>query len=362
MERNGLLFDLGGNAGGTKADDQVPPKGSDDRRKCSSTRWSIPLNSPEETPMPPRMIDGEALWASEKLHRCNTTIPATIAVYYPWFYPLADAYGSFEITSLRVIHGKIAANLEFLTLDHTKAILDEFQREGLLFVWEHQGKRFAHWTNSDRPGRLPKPSERHRYRRLAPEVPATELARYMSGPNPPTAPTASTAPSVAESSPAAESAPTSQPSRPSSTLVASDTFETFWKIYPNKQGKPAARRAWAKIPGADQHLAEILAGVERWKTCAQWSDPQYIPYPAKFLNQQRYNDQPPAGTGGISKHEQQQRRTLEAARRTVARSTMLVATFVEEVYLPKYVEKKAAATRSSTKMFGRTTLSHAWGS
>jgi len=49
-----------------------------------------------------------------------------------------------------------------------------------LFVWEHQGKRYAHWTGSDVPGRLPPPSWRMRLERFAPPVPKQQLAEYMA--------------------------------------------------------------------------------------------------------------------------------------------------------------------------------------
>jgi len=274
----------------------IAGKNHEPEEEISGVPWIVPLDPPMEASMPPRIIDGDAMWASEKIYRCNTVIPATVGVFYPWFYPLADAYGSFEITSIRVIHGKVAANLEFLTIAHTKTILEEFERNGLLFVWEQDGKRFAHWTNSDRPGRLPKPSERKHYRRLAPDVPADALAQYR--------PRATPAPSV----PPTLSLPLAEPSG----------FEIFWESYPRKIGKPAARKAWGKIPSAEQHFAEILAGLERWKVSQQWQDATYVPYPATFLNQRRFDDQPDNG-GGVTRHEQQQRRTLQAAQRSVAR-------------------------------------------
>jgi len=59
-------------------------------------------------------------------------------------------------------------------------VFAEFQDKGLLFVWEHEGKRYAHWTGSDVPGRLPPPSWRMRLERFAPPVPKQRLAEYMA--------------------------------------------------------------------------------------------------------------------------------------------------------------------------------------
>jgi hypothetical protein len=49
-----------------------------------------------------------------------------------------------------------------------------------LFAWEHEGKRYGHWTGSDVPGRLPPPSWRMRLERLAPPVPKQQFAEYVS--------------------------------------------------------------------------------------------------------------------------------------------------------------------------------------
>src|SRR5207245_6909486 len=42
------------------------------------------------------------------------------------------------------------------------------------------GKRYAHWTDSDVPGRLPAPSWRVRLEKLAPPVPPEALAAYSA--------------------------------------------------------------------------------------------------------------------------------------------------------------------------------------
>lgn len=128
--------------------------------------------------MPRRIIDGDAIWESDKLATCVTKIPATVAVYYPWFYCLADANGSFEMTNVRVIHSKVAVNLPFLKKIHVEIILKEFEENGLLFVWKQNGKRYGHWSCSDKDGRLPPASIRDRYGKNAPPVPSVELSEY----------------------------------------------------------------------------------------------------------------------------------------------------------------------------------------
>lgn len=79
-----------------------------------------------------------------------------------------------------MIWGRVAAVRANLTIERLEQIFLEFQDKGLLFVWEHEGKRYAHWTGSDVPGRLPPPSWRMRLEKFAPPVPKQRLAEYMS--------------------------------------------------------------------------------------------------------------------------------------------------------------------------------------
>lgn len=67
-------------------------------------------------------------------------------------------------------------------------------------------------------------------------------------------------------------------------------FEKFWSVYPKKVAKQAAFKAFRKIPKIEATLGEILAGVEKWEHSEQWQNPQFIPYPAKFLNDKRWED------------------------------------------------------------------------
>lgn len=128
--------------------------------------------------MPKRVLDGDAMWASTKL----SELPEWMIPEYAWLYPLADANGSFEITNLRIIWGKVAAIRSHFTLENLQEIFRTFHESGLLFTWERDGKRFAHWVGSEMPGRLPAPARRtKRYGPiLAPVVPAGELRDYVA--------------------------------------------------------------------------------------------------------------------------------------------------------------------------------------
>ncbi len=72
-------------------------------------------------------------------------------------------------------------------------------------------------------------------------------------------------------------------------------FEKFWSIYPKKVAKQAAIKVFRKIPKIEATLEKILVGVEIWKDSEQCQNPQFIPNPATFLNNRRWEDEIPKG-------------------------------------------------------------------
>jgi len=72
-----------------------------------------------------------------------------------------------------------------------------------------------------------------------------------------------------------------------------DLFERFWAVYPRKVGKKDAVKAWNKLKPDEALTNQIIEGVERWKLSTQWTKDggQYIPYPATFLNGERWKDE-----------------------------------------------------------------------
>ncbi|KDN75241.1 hypothetical protein DF19_25140 [Streptomyces olindensis] len=88
------------------------------------------------------------------------------------------------------------------------------------------------------------------------------------------------------------------PVAPQDSSPESHTFDDFWNAYPRKVAKGAARAAFAKAMkrGADpDRITQAAAShASAWKT--KDTDPQYIPYPATWLNQERYDDAPEPAT------------------------------------------------------------------
>lgn len=71
-----------------------------------------------------------------------------------------------------------------------------------------------------------------------------------------------------------------------------DEFEQFWKAYPRKIAKGAARRAWIKTSTLRPPVEKLLKAIIVAKASEQWlkEGGAFIPYPATWLNQERWED------------------------------------------------------------------------
>lgn len=83
----------------------------------------------------------------------------------------------------------------------------------------------------------------------------------------------------------------------SSPTAATDArFVEFWSSYPRKVGKQAALRIWRKL-NPDDELLEQMKRAIRWQSATeQWRKQggRFIPHPATWLNQGRWQDEPTA--------------------------------------------------------------------
>lgn len=70
-------------------------------------------------------------------------------------------------------------------------------------------------------------------------------------------------------------------------------FDTFWATYPKKKAKAKALDVWEKLNPTEELTKTIIAAVERQKQSPQWrkDNGQYIPHPATWLNQRRWEDE-----------------------------------------------------------------------
>ncbi len=71
------------------------------------------------------------------------------------------------------------------------------------------------------------------------------------------------------------------------------TFEVFWQLYPNKRSREAAARAWKKLAPSAALAETVLAALADQMVSDEWrrEGGRFIPFPAKWLNGKRWEDQ-----------------------------------------------------------------------
>lgn len=71
-----------------------------------------------------------------------------------------------------------------------------------------------------------------------------------------------------------------------------ERFERFWKVYPVKSGKGDARKRWLKLKPSEELTKSMIKAVEiQQHEDRRWLE-GYIPNPATWLNQERWEDEP----------------------------------------------------------------------
>lgn len=83
-----------------------------------------------------------------------------------------------------------------------------------------------------------------------------------------------------------------------------EAFALWWQHYPNKQGKPLARRSFEKAMKKTGDVVPLAEGLARW--CTYWrlrDEPEFIPHPSTWLNREAWNDMPPPITKKASRFD-----------------------------------------------------------
>lgn len=75
--------------------------------------------------------------------------------------------------------------------------------------------------------------------------------------------------------------------------IYDQTFDLFWLNYPNKKGKAAARKAWSKIKEPTKVIERMKETLPCQIESEAWTknNGQFIPHPATYLNQGRWEDE-----------------------------------------------------------------------
>lgn len=70
-------------------------------------------------------------------------------------------------------------------------------------------------------------------------------------------------------------------------------FDNFWNAYPRKTGKKPAQKTWERLNPDATLIQKISEALVKHKESEQWVKDNgiFIPYPATWLNQERWNDE-----------------------------------------------------------------------
>lgn len=87
-----------------------------------------------------------------------------------------------------------------------------------------------------------------------------------------------------------------------SKQIEPSAFEVFWDAYPRKVGKPKAESAFRKVSRSGPVLEAMLVAIVTQKRSAQWTRDggEFIPHPATWLNQRRWEDELPKAAQTLS--------------------------------------------------------------
>ncbi len=74
-------------------------------------------------------------------------------------------------------------------------------------------------------------------------------------------------------------------------MTREEQFETFWRTYPRRIGKGAARKSFEKALRLES-FDGIMSGLQRQLSYYSSKEQQFIPHPTTWLNQERWSDEP----------------------------------------------------------------------
>lgn len=69
-------------------------------------------------------------------------------------------------------------------------------------------------------------------------------------------------------------------------------FDKFWTAYPRHVSKDKAQRAFERLHPTDDLLQQMLEAIEQQRKFYGWSKEtmKFVPHPATWLNQKRWED------------------------------------------------------------------------
>lgn len=93
--------------------------------------------------------------------------------------------------------------------------------------------------------------------------------------------------------------------------ASADLFARFWEAYPKKKAKDDARKEFDKRNPDESLLARMLTAIEAQRASADWQDQdgKFIPHPATWLNDGRWQDEEGVA---VQAHDPDSRASIES--------------------------------------------------
>lgn len=223
-------------------------------------------------------------------------------IQYQWS---ADDFGVMRLSAVN-----LQADNDALAQRSIKVVQRAFERvveSGLIHKFEHQGRIYVHqrdWQDFQKV-EYPKPTVHplppadqialcsERTQQLFSCHPGGKRSRTRSGPDGESSPNLSLPVSDLAGARSREEAMANGNGLRQEAKGLPERFDRFWAAYPRKVGKDAAWKAFEKRrPDADLTDRMIAAVNEQRRTLAWTKDGgEYIPHPATWLNQGRWQDE-----------------------------------------------------------------------
>lgn len=81
--------------------------------------------------------------------------------------------------------------------------------------------------------------------------------------------------------------------------VFTESFETFWKLYPKKVDKKKTLSLWLKLKPDQSLINTIMQSLGKYCVSESWTKDggRFVPHASTWLNAERWNDEVPASAG-----------------------------------------------------------------
>ena len=211
---------------------------------------------------------------------------------------IADRDGRLEDRPRRI--KKTLLGYDDITAEDTDDMLQQLANNDFIIRYEVDDTKYIQIVNfrkHQNPHMAEKPSE----------IPPP--AGYVSETQ-----TTQTEPTEGETETETETKPKQKQKRPAKPktdeAVVSERFDTFWAAYPRKTSKQAAANAFKKIAPDEELFKKIMQAVEIQKQTEAWrGDIKYIPFPATWLHNRRWEDEIEVNTNNGDNRQQSDRRS-----------------------------------------------------